>query len=73
MDLFQDPVKDFTHYRGETHGVVVGNVLRVTFLCIGHIMAKRQSVGTPTVVRKLANSLDKGSAKNSARQCTIYG
>ncbi len=28
-------------------------------------MAKRQSVGTTAVVRELANSLDKGSAKKS--------
>ncbi len=29
--------------------------------CIGHIMAKRQSAGTSTVVGDLANRLDKGS------------
>ncbi len=46
--------------------MVVGNALWVIFLCIEHIMAKRQSIGTTVVVRELANSLDKGSAKKSA-------
>ncbi len=70
---FQDPFKDFTYYRSENHGSVVGNVLWIPFLCIGHIMAKRQSVGTTAVVRELANSLDKGSAEKSASQRTICG
>ncbi len=52
---FQDPFKECTYCRSGTHGAVVGNVLRIAFLCI---------VGTTTVVRELANSLDKGSAKN---------
>ncbi len=57
--LFQDPFKDFTYYRSEIHGAVVGSALGVTFLCLGHIMAKRQSVGTTPVVRGLANRFDK--------------
>ncbi len=49
------------------------NFLWIPFSCIGHIMAKRQSVDTTAVVRELANSLDKGSAKKSASQRTICG
>ncbi len=71
----QDPFKDFMYYRIETHWVVLGDVLWFTFLCIGHIMAKRQSIGATAFVEELANSLGKGSAKKqqarvpSARGC----
>ncbi len=71
---FEDPFKAFTYYRSETHGAVVGNVLWIaSFMFWAYVMAKRQSEGTTPVVRELANSLDKGSAKKSASQRTIWG
>ncbi len=73
MGLFQNPFKDFTYYKSETHGAVVEKVVRVIFLCIGHIMAKHQSVAITPVVREFVNNLDKGSAKKSASQRTICG
>ncbi len=63
--LKKNTFKDFTYYRNETHGAIVGKDLWVTSLYIGHIMAKRQSVGTTAVVGGLANSFDKGSATTS--------
>ncbi len=52
--------KDLTYERSKTHRVVVRNVLWATVLCIGHMVAKRQSIGTTAVVRESANRLDKG-------------
>ncbi len=46
--------------RNKTHGAVVRNVLWATFLCIGHMVAKRQSIGATAVVRESANRLDQG-------------
>ncbi len=56
------------HFIGycKTDGAVVGNILLVIFLRIGHIfaimailtiMTKRQTIGTTAVVREFTNSL----------------
>ncbi len=60
-DLF----RELTLNRNEAHRTVDGNVLWVTFLCIGQVMAKGESVGTIADVKELANSFFEGSAKKS--------
>ncbi len=47
-----------------SHGMVVGNILRIAIFMYGQMVTKRQSVGTTAVVRKLANDFAKISAKN---------
>ncbi len=58
MGLFQHLFKDFIYNVNVAHGVVVGNLL---WIILFMYWAKRQSIGTITVVMEFANGLDKGS------------